>query len=178
MSEVITGGYEEDCDVAGGVDKHYAFPVRHNKESTIDTYEVDLATGEVTAITLKAGYKAFAFTVEAETGSFGAVSNGEKAAGSSAYTHTSTMVFHGNTGDNLVQVHAMNVGRHAVIHALADGTFELLHMTNGGKNASDRASGTAYVDMNGTTLTLTSNEKIYAPKISSTLVDSLLIPAS
>ena len=178
MSEVITGGYEEQCDVAGGVDKHYDFPTRANGATTIDTYEVDLLTGTVTDLTLIAGYKSFPFTVEAETGSFTADSAGEKTAGSISYAHSSVCVFHGNTGDNLVNIHAMNVGRHAVIHALADGTYELLHMTNGAKNQSARASGTAYTDMNGTTLTLTSNEKLYAPKIPVALVEALLIPAS
>ena len=177
MSEVITGGYDELCDVPGGVDTHYAFPLRDsNGASTIDTYTV--VDGVVTALTLAIGFKSFAFNVEAETGSFTVDSIGDKATGSNAYAHSSVAIFHGNTGDNLVQIHAMNVGRHAIIHALADGTYELLHMTNGAKNQSGRASGTAYTDMNGTTLTLTSNEKLYAPKISSTIVDALLIPAS
>ena len=177
MSETISGGYNELCDVPGGVDTHYAFPLRdEDGASTIATYTV--VDGAVTALTLASGFQSFAFNVEAETGSFTVDSIGDKATGSNAYTHTSIMIFHGNTAENLVNIHAMNVGRHAVIHALADGTFELLHMTNGGKNQSGRASGTAYSDMNGTTLTLTSNEKLYAPKIPANIVEALLIPTS
>ena len=151
MSEIITGGYVELCDIVDGV---------------------------CTALTLAIGFKSYAFNVEAETSTFTVDSAGDKATGSNAYAHSSVIVFHGNTGDNLVQIHAMNVGRHGVIAKCADGTYELLHMTNGGKAQSGRAAGTAYTDMNGSTITLTSNEVTYAPKISSAIVDALLIPAS
>ena len=173
----LTSGENLTCDAAGGVDKVYIFPViDSNGESTIATY--DTLGGNVTDLTLVNGKKAFVFNIEAETASFTDDSVGEKVAGSNAYTHTSTIVLHGNSADTIVNVENLDAGRHAVIHQMADGTYELLHMTNGGKSQSSRASGTVYEDMNGTTLTITSKEKKKARKVSQLIVDSLLIPNS
>jgi len=173
----LTSGEDYTCDAAGGVDKVYIFPVRDDAGvSTIATY--DTTGGNVTDLTLVSGKYAFAFNIEAETASFTDSSVGEKVAGSNAYTHTSTVVLHGNTADTIVNVENLDAGRHAVIHQLADGTYELLHMTNGGKSQSERASGTVYEDMNGTTLTITSKEKKKARKISEAMVQSLIAPAS
>jgi len=179
MGAEITSGYNEPCDEPGGVDVCYAFAVRDaNGVSLVETYTVDETTGTVTDIQLVNGQRAFAFNVEQGTANFNSVSIGDKQSGSNAYTQTGTLVFHGNTGDQLVNIHAMNIGRHAVAYRMADGTYELGHMTNGAKGQSNRDTGTAYADMNGTTMTMTSDEKLYAPKISEALVLALLVPNS
>ena len=179
MGAEITSGYNEPCDEPGGVDVIWAFALRDaNGVKLINSYTVNEVTGTVTDLTLVNGQKSFAFNIEQGTANFNVNSIGDKQSGSNAYTHTSTMVLHGNTGETLVNIHALNIGRHALIHKLADGSYELLHMENGAKNQSNRDSGTAYADMNGTTLTLTSDEKLYAPKIPESIVTSLLIPNS
>jgi len=173
----LTAGENYTCDAAGGVDRVYIFPVRDDDGvSTIADYQT--SGGNVSILTLVDGKKAFTFNIEAETASFTDDSVGEKVAGSNAYTHTSTVVLHGNTAETIVNVENLDAGRHAVIHQMADGSYELLHMTNGGKSQSSRASGTVYEDMNGTTLTITSKEKKKARKISEEIVQSLLIPNS
>jgi hypothetical protein len=61
---------------------------------------------------------------------------------------------------------------------LNDGTYEVLFLQNGAKCNDERASGTAYEDMNGNTLTFTGKEPAKAVKISSVIVLALLEPAS
>jgi hypothetical protein len=173
----LTSGYVKKCDNSGGVDVQYIFPVKDaNGVSTIATYTV--VAGEVTALTLTAGKKAYTFAVEAETANFEVASSGEKTAGSNAYTHTSNTTLHGNAKEDIVNADNLAKGRHAVVHKLADGSYELLHMTNGAKAQITRSSGTAYEDMNGTVIAMTSKEKLGGLKISSTIVASLLEVAS
>jgi hypothetical protein len=173
----LTAGYTKKCDVAGGVDKIHIFPVKDgNGVSTIASYTV--AAGEVTALTLVSGKKAWTFNIEPETANFEAPSSGEAVAGSAAYTHTSNVTLHGSTAADGVLADQLVKGRHAVIHQMADGTYELLHMTNGGKAQVTRQSGTAYEDMNGRVVALTSKEKAGSVKISSVIVASLLEVAS
>jgi len=99
----LTAGENYTCDAAGGVDKVYIFPVRDDAgESTIASYAT--TGGNVTDLVLVDGKKAFTFNIEAETASFTDDSVGEKVAGSNAYTHTSTVVLHGNTAETIVNV--------------------------------------------------------------------------
>jgi hypothetical protein len=72
----------------------------------------------------------------------------------------------------------MAKGRHAIIAKLNDDTYELFFRENGAKVTDDRATGTAYEDMNGTTLTFAGKEKTKALKIDSAIVLALLEPAS
>ena len=172
----IASNYTKGCDAPAGVEVVYAFPtIDSSGVSTIASFTH--TAGDVTALTLTSGKQANTFSVEQETATFNVTSVGEKANGADASTHTSTFIFHGNTADDLVRVDALNKGRHALIHQLSDGTYELLHMENGAKGASDRAAGTLYEDMNGTTMTMTSKEKIASLKISEAIVTSLLTPA-
>jgi len=172
----VASNYNKLCDAPGGVEIVYAIPLRDALgNSNVATFTH--ADGEVTALTLVTGKQAFTFTVEAETATFNAASVGEKVAGSNAYNHSSTVIFHGNTKEDLVRVDNLDKGRHAFIHALSDETFELVHMTNGAKGQSDRAAGTLYEDLNGTTMTMTSKEKIGSLKIDAAIVATLLTPA-
>jgi len=173
----LGAGYNDLCDAPGGVKKVYIFATTDG--SGTDTVEAfTTSNGSVTDLDLINGQKAYTFNVEQETATFTVDSVGEKTAGSNAYSHTSTVVLHGNTASDIVEIDNLDKGRHAVIHQLTDGTYELLHMDNGAKCQSSRTPGTLYEDMNGTTLTFTSKETIPAYKISSTIVNALLIPDS
>jgi len=172
----IASNYTKGCDAPAGVEMIYAFPVVDaTGVSTISSFTH--TAGEVTDLVLTTGKQANTFSVEQETATFNVTSVGEKTNGADAYTHTSTVIFHGNSADDIVRVDALNKGRHAFIHRLSDETYELLHMENGAKGSSDRAAGTLYEDLNGTTMTMTSKEKIPALKISESIVTSLLTPA-
>jgi hypothetical protein len=169
----ITSGYNKVCDSPGGVDTFYAFAV---KDSTgASNYQtLGYANGEVTALTLVTGKYAFPFNVEIETASFTDTASGERTAGAYARTQAGTAMLHGNTAAMITDIEAMGKGRHAIIAKMNDGTYEIFFMENGAKVTDERATGTAYEDMNGTTLTFAGKEKTKACKISSTIVLALL----
>jgi hypothetical protein len=83
-------------------------------------------------------------------------------------------MLHGNTAAMITDIEAMGKGRHAIIAKMNDGTYEIFFMENGAKVTDERATGTAYEDANGTTLTFAGKEKTKACKISSTIVLALL----
>lgn len=177
MSCEITTGYDKVCDSPGGVATLYAFPVKDsNGVSCYDT--LTYTAGAITALTLVAGKYAFPFNVEIETATFNDKGIGERAAGAYAREQSATNILHGNTASMIVEIEALNKGRHALIHKLNDDTYEILFMVNGAKVSDDRTPGTAYEDMNGNTLTWTGKETIKAQKISSAIVLALLDPAS
>ena len=172
----ITSGYLNKCDAPAGTEIVYAIPLFTEAGVTnVDTFT--FLDGNVVAFTLKTGKQGFQFTIEAETANLKADSIGEKAAGSHAHSHASTFIFEGNTSEDIVRCNNLARGRHAIIHKLADDSFELLHMTNGAKGQKSRDGGIAYVDLNGTTMTMTSNEKESELKIDAAIVATLLLPA-
>jgi len=173
----LTSGYSKICDLAGGVDTWYIFSNKASDGSdNIDTLTV--ANGEVTALTLVAGKYAFPFNVEIETSSFTDTAVGERANGSYAREQSATIILHGNTSTMIRDIEDMCKGRVTVIAKMNDGTYEVLFLNNGGKASNERASGTAFEDLNGNTLTITGKETSQAPKISSTIVLALLAPTS
>lgn len=171
----ILSGYSKVCDSPGGVDTFYAFAVKDSSGESNYTALV-LADGEVTSLTLKAGKYAFPFNVEIETASFTDTASGERSAGAYARTQAGTAMLHGNTSSMIVDVEALAKGRHAIIAKMNDDTYELFFAVNGAKVTDERATGTAYEDMNGTTLTFAGKEKQKACKISSVIVNALLAP--
>ena len=173
----ITSGYNQICDLSGGVDTWYAFSLKDSTgTSNIATYTV--AAGAVSALTLVAGKYAYPFNVEMETSTFSDKAVGERANGAYGREQSATVILHGNTAQMIVQIEAFGQGRHVLIAKLNDGTYELLFATNGAKSTDERTPGTKFEDMNGNTLTFTGKEQTKAPKISSAIVAALLEPAS
>jgi hypothetical protein len=173
----ITSGYNKVCDSPGGVDTFYAFAVKDSSgESNYADNGLVIADGQVTTLTLKTGKYAFAFNVEIETASFTDTKGGERTAGAYSRTQAGTVMLHGNTASMITDIEAMAKGRHAIIAKLNDDSYELFFAENGAVASDERATGTAYEDMNGTTITFAGKEKIKACKISSTIVEALLAP--
>lgn len=170
MSELLEN-INDTCDVSGGVDTWYAF-THHECDGTPNIATLTIADGICTALTLVSPKKAYAFNIRPETAFF----NDAKADGAGGYgrTHTATAVLHGNTAEMIVSIEAMAKSRTTLIAKLNDGSFELLGWEKGLKCVDDRASGTAYEDMNGTTLTFSGKQTAKAVKISSTIVNALL----
>lgn len=164
-------GYTEICDSPGGVQIVYGA----NRDD-IDTLTV--VNGNVTALTMKAGKYVYQFSIEMETASFTDVSLGVRANKSYGRQQDATMVLHGNTAEMIVNIENIARGRTVWFHELTDGTCEALFIENGAKTTDNRASGTAYEDMNGNTLTMTGKEKNKAPKIALSLISAVLAPAS
>ncbi len=170
MCEILAG-YDKLCDNTGGVETWYIGSVKN-----ID--EVTVTAGAVTSITMKNGKYVYPFNIEMETAFFNDTAIGERANGAYAREQSATAVLHGNTAEMIVNIEEIAKDRTFWIAKLNDGTFEVLFLENGAKVLDDRASGTAYEDMNGTTLTASGKEKKKAPKISSVLVEALLEPVS
>ena len=153
------------CDEAGGVDTWYAFSaIDANGESNIDTLTV--ANGECTALTLKSGKYAYGIKVEQETSSFTDTAIGERANSSYAREQSATVVLAKNTAETIAEIENMCKGRTIWIAKLNDGTYEVLFLEKGGKANDERASGTAFDDLNGNTITITGRTTYKAPKIS------------
>ena len=177
MSCQITEGYDKVCDAPGGVATFYAFPVKNS--SGVSNYaSFTSSAGAVTALTLETGVYAYPFNVEIETASFNDKAIGERTNGAYGREQSGTAMLHGNTASMIVNIEAMCKSRHAIIAKLNDDTYELFFRENGAKVSDDRATGTAYEDMNGTTLTFAGKEKTKALKIDSSIVLALLEPAS
>lgn len=172
MCELLSG-YNALCDQAGGVETWYIFATKDaSGASNIADYIV--TAGEVTALTLEVGKFAYPFNVEMESSSFTDNAIGDRANKAYAREQSATIIMHGNTAEMITQIEQMCTGRVGVIAKLNDGTYELLFAVNGGKASNERATGTAFEDLNGNTLTIAGKETTQAPKISSTLVLALL----
>lgn len=174
----LTSGYNKLCDSTGGVKTWYWFSLTDSTGATNYLTEPTVVDGAVTAIALKSGKYAYPLNVEMETSSFQDTRTGERANSAYSRTQTATIILHGNTATMIDQLDTAAKGRVVLIAQLNDGTYELAFMKNGGMIVDDRTTGTAMEDLNGNTLTITGKEFQKAPKISSTLVQSLLAPAS
>lgn len=164
-------GYTAPCDAPAGVKTVYGANL-----ADIDTLTV--VAGNVTVLTMLAGKYVYAFNVEMETASFTDVSLGVRANKSYARQQDATVVLHGNTSAMIVNIENISQGRTVWFHELVDGTCEALFIENGAHTIDNRASGVAYEDMNGNTLTMTGKEPNKAPKIALSLISAVLAPAS
>ena len=164
-----------NCDEAGGVDTWYAF-ARFDAlgASNIDTFT--FLDGDVTALTLVLTKFAYPINVEQETSTFTDTATGERANGSYAREQSATAMLHGNTAEMIVSVEQLAKGRTTLIAKLNDGTYEILFSQFGAKCSDERAAGTAFEDMNGSTLTFSGKETYKALKIDSAIVLALLEP--
>lgn len=167
----MTEGYVKVCDSVGGVETIYGC-------NTKDIATATVLAGEVTALTMKPGKYIYAFEVEMETANFEDADIGERANGASASQQTGTMVLHGNTKEQIVQYGNMRRGRTTWFPALNDGSMEAFFLRNGAKSAKVRSTGTAFEDLNGSTVTLSGKEVDIAPKISASLIAANLAPTS
>ena len=166
--------YSDVCDGAGGIEEIYVGVHTGRRASTFPTFTV--VDGEVTAISLRATTYVVPWTIEMETSMFGQSSAGERTAKSSSVTQTGTAVLSGYTASMVNSYNEMIKGRAFAIAKDNNGVYRLYFSKHGAKIQVEESTGTAYEDMNGSTLTFTSKDKDFAPVISSTLVNALLAP--
>ncbi len=169
MCEIL-GGKDLVCDSVGGVKTIYGW---NTADATV-TY----ANGTVSAITLTAGKYAYPFYIEMETANFSNTQVGDRANQSNAYTNEGTMVLSGNTATDIVNLEALEISRTTFAVELNDGTVEVFFLENGAKVSGVRATGQAYEDANGNTVTMTGKEVNRAPKCAIGLITPLLFPVS
>jgi hypothetical protein len=175
MCELIAAINGINCDEAGGVDTWYAFS-RFDSAGVSNIDTLTIAAGAVTTLTLSAGKYAYPINVEQETSSANDTGIGERANGSYAREQSAVLMLHGNTAEMIVSIEQMAQGRTCLIAKLNDGSYELFFSKYGAKLLDDRATGTAFEDMNGTTLNFAGKETYKAPKIDSADVLALLEP--
>jgi hypothetical protein len=173
MCELLAAINGINCDVAGGVDTWYAYP-RFDAAGATTVATFTHAAGKVTALTLEVGKTAFPINVEQETSTVTDVAVGERANGSYAREQSATIMLHGNTAEMIVSIEELAKGRTSLIAKLNDGTYELYFSQFGAKCSDERAVGTAFEDMNGSTLTFSGKEIYRGLKISSVIVEALL----
>jgi hypothetical protein len=176
MSELLDG-YTALCDAPGGVDTHYLFSIADCSTGVKNIATFTHADGEVTALTLITGKQAFAFNVEQETTSVTDNAIGERTNKSYAREQSMTSILHGNTKEMITTILSMNRGRVVAIVKLNDESYELYFYEKGAKVMDERATGTAFEDLNGTTLTLTGKQVGRGLKIPLAIVQTLLVPA-
>lgn len=170
MCELLSG-FDLGCDESGGIETVYAY-----SRKNVATFTH--LNGEVTALTLNSGKYAYPINVEQETAVFTDTAVGEKATKGYGREQSGTVLLYGNTAEMIVNIEAIAKDRTCWIAKLNDGSFELYFSQFGAKVNDERSTGTAFEDMNGTTLTITGKEKYRALKISSAIVLALLEPAS
>lgn len=173
----VTEGRDNTCDSPGGTRRAFLYSVRDSAGITNYQTGPTIATGAVTALTLKTGKYAYQYNVEAETIEANAKSIGEAVKSSTAHEHKVVLKLAGNTAVDIDAYERLIKGRVGVILELNDGSFEIYHYENGGKVERERNPGTALDDMNGSTLTITSRQVRSEMKISSAIVTSMLEPA-
>jgi len=176
----LTEGKETICDSAGGSKVAYLYSLKDSLGISIYAAPPTITAGEITAMAFKTGKQAYAFNVETETLDGNTNSIGEKANSATAYEHTTVIKLAGNSAADIALAQQLCKGRVGVILQLNDGTLEAYHFEEGigGKVQRSRTVGVALEDFNGSTLTITSKQTLPEMKIDSTIVDSLLIPAT
>lgn len=170
MCEVTSGRSENPCDAPAGLETSYV-----GDRKQVASFSV---TAGVATIVMKAGKRVWPLVYEQGVSTFGDTAKGTSPNSSYARDHMSKMVLAGNTAEDIAMHERNGKTRVFVIHKLEDGSYEVLHGGKGGKWLDDRQAGTAMEDLNGTTVTVNSVEKIKAAKVLQANLDTLLVPAS
>lgn len=164
MPCALTQGYTLDCkDSIGGLVAVYFAPWE-------DLNVVTQASGVVTALTMDTGKKFYKYELVKESSNFAEAVNTNVQNGTVFYTQTLEVIL------NKLQVNTRNE-----ILLLAKNRLAVIATDNQGENwflgvaygldltGGGSATGTAFGDRSGYTLTFTGNEKELAPKVTATI---------
>jgi len=160
MACALTQGYTLDCkDSVGGLTAVYFAPFE-------DLATVTIAAGVVTTLTMDASKKFYKYELVKESSNFAEAVNTNVQNGTVFYTQTLEVIL------NKLQVNTRNE-----ILLLAKNRLAVIATDNNGDNwflgvaygldltGGGSATGTAFGDRSGYTLTFTGNEKELAPKV-------------
>lgn len=164
MACALTQGYTLDCkDSVGGLTAVYFAPWE-------DLGTVTQASGVVTTLTMDAGKKFYKYELVKESSNFAEAVNTNVQNGTVFYTQTLEVIL------NKLQVNTRNE-----ILLLAKNRLAVIATDNNGDNwflgvaygldltGGGSATGTAFGDRSGYTLTFTGNEKELAPKVTAAI---------
>jgi hypothetical protein len=164
MACALTQGYTLDCkDSVGGLTAVYFAPWE-------DLNVVTQASGVVTALTMDTGKKFYKYELVKESSNFAEAVNTNVQNGTVFYTQTLEVIL------NKLQVNTRNE-----ILLLAKNRLAVIATDNNGDNwflgiaygldltGGGSATGTAFGDRSGYTLTFTGNEKELAPKVTAVI---------
>jgi len=164
MACALTQGYTLDCkDSVGGLTAVYFAPWE-------DLATVTIAAGVVTTLTMDASKKFYKYELVKESSNFAEAVNTNVQNGTVFYTQTLEVIL------NKLQVNTRNE-----ILLLAKNRLAVIATDNNGDNwflgvaygldltGGGSATGTAFGDRSGYTLTFTGNEKELAPKVTAAI---------
>lgn len=164
MACALTQGYTLDCkDSVGGLTAVYFAPWE-------DLATVTQASGVVTTLTMDVGKKFYKYELVKESSNFAEAVNTNVQNGTVFYTQTLEVIL------NKLQVNTRNE-----ILLLAKNRLAVVATDNNGDNwflgvaygldltGGGSATGTAFGDRSGYTLTFTGNEKELAPKVTAVI---------
>lgn len=173
MCELTAGFGALKCDSAAGIDEWYIGSMRDSSTGAAN-FTYTRTAGSLTAMA-NVGTKLFyRVLVDVEMSDFTVTSIGTRENASAGFDIAGNIKLAGNTAEMIDQFESLSKDRLCVIAKLNDGTYEVLGIDKGVKFNFTRTSGTKFEDMNGVTLTFTGREKKNAPKVSGTIVDSML----
>lgn len=168
MACALTQGFNLDCrDAVGGIKEIYLIEIGNLSAVTE-------ASGIVTAITNAAGKRFWKYSLIRETSNFSEAITGNEANGTIFYTQTGEIIV------NKKQASVRNE-----IMLLAKNNVAIVAVDNNGKgwlygrvfglmlNAGTAATGTAWGDRNGYTLTFNGTEKELAPEVTTGVIATL-----
>lgn len=169
----LTAGYSKPCrDEKGGIKSVYFIQTEH-----ISSYTE--TSGQVTAITLTSGNRAWKYALEMNLSSFTDTLTTSRENGTTFAAQSLTVILNDNRQATRNQLVLLAQNDLTCIVELANGDFEMLGADNGlSLETDERASGAVKGDRNGHTITLVGEEDELAYKVDSSIIAALLIPAS
>jgi len=164
MACALTQGYTLDCkDSIGGLTSVYFAPWE-------DLATVTQASGVVTAITMDATKRFYLYELVKESSNFAEAVNTNVQNGTIFYTQTLEIILNKLQVNTRNEILLLGKNRLAVIAVDNQGDKWFLGLAYGlDLTGGGSATGTAFGDRSGYTLTLTGNEKELAPKVTATI---------
>jgi hypothetical protein len=164
MACALTQGYTLDCkDSIGGLTSVYFAPWE-------DLATVTQAAGVVTAITMDATKRFYLYELVKESSNFAEAVNTNVQNGTVFYTQTLEVILNKLQVNTRNEILLLAKNRLAVIAVDNQGDKWFLGVAYGlDLTGGGSATGTAFGDRSGYTLTFTGNEKELAPKVTATV---------
>jgi hypothetical protein len=164
MACALTQGYTLDCkDSIGGLTSVYFAPWE-------DLATVTQASGVVTAITMDATKRFYLYELVKESSNFAEAVNTNVQNGTIFYTQTLEIILNKLQVNTRNEILLLGKNRLAVIAVDNQGDKWFLGISYGlDLTGGGSATGTAFGDRSGYTLTFTGNEKDLAPKVTATV---------
>lgn len=177
MCELLTNYTRGNCAENGGVDELIVYNLENRSTYTLEADGLSIAT-----ITMAIGKKAFRLTPDMESATAGSQPAHSRENNSQMHPQTAMVVFKDDEDTTVDICNLLLGGYFGVIAKKSTPTgavYRHYGLVNGLTVESiEDVLGQMYEDLRGKTINFVGKELIWAPSISSALVDAILIPAS